>query len=403
MLDKNDFYPRPPRGGRPFPLPPQLPERTHFYPRPPRGGRLGFPSIAYFATRFLSTPSARRATGRLFAVCESFQFLSTPSARRATRHRQSQLHSHNYFYPRPPRGGRRLPTRAGRLTPKFLSTPSARRATFGRASLRFTTAYFYPRPPRGGRPASAPQNRCCPPHFYPRPPRGGRPSRRPRRTTPTIFLSTPSARRATLSDFDCTELLLTFLSTPSARRATICRTSWRGHLLIFLSTPSARRATSQMQRFSGSQRYFYPRPPRGGRPGTAISSLSPYIFLSTPSARRATGRGGYFALDTEISIHALREEGDGSFRFECKQMQNISIHALREEGDVTLEQRRKVFKISIHALREEGDIFSSDFQARKGISIHALREEGDSPLLIAPLHSTSFLSTPSARRATGDP
>ena len=34
-------------------------------------------------------------------------------------------------------------------------------------------------------------------------------------------------------------------------------------------------------------------------------------FLSTPSARRATKRIPYIRFDCEISIHALREEGDG--------------------------------------------------------------------------------------------
>ena len=34
----------------------------------------------------------------------------------------------------------------------------------------------------------------------------------------------------------------------------------------------------------------------------------------------------------EISIHALREEGDAD-DVECQRRENISIHALREEGD----------------------------------------------------------------------
>ena len=37
-----------------------------------------------------------------------------------------------------------------------------------------------------------------------------------------------------------------FLSTPSARRATWQRRHERGHQAVFLSTPSARRATSQV-------------------------------------------------------------------------------------------------------------------------------------------------------------
>ena len=65
-----------------------------------------------------------------------------------------------------------------------------------------------------------------------------------------------------------------------------------------------------MQLGATSTSYFYPRPPRGGRP-----------WGSNPLPRTKV-----------ISIHALREEGDlpvrsyGIFR-------RISIHALREEGD----------------------------------------------------------------------
>ena len=57
---------------------------SNFYPRPPRGGRPGQGVRDSEQDRFLSTPSARRATGS--------------STRR-------QLSS-GYFYPRPPRGGR---------------------------------------------------------------------------------------------------------------------------------------------------------------------------------------------------------------------------------------------------------------------------------------------------------
>ena len=65
-------------------------------------------------------------------------------------------------------------------------------------------------------------------------------------------------------------------------------------------------------RFLGSVSNFYPRPPRGGRRRGAASCLTLRVFLSTPSARRATpGRGVYPEAKPEISIHALREEGDG--------------------------------------------------------------------------------------------
>ena len=59
-----------------------------------------------------------------------------------------------------------------------------------------------------------------------------------------------------------------------------------------------------------SHRNFYPRPPRGGRPG----------------------RGGRVYAWRGISIHALREEGDVCVSVFCI-VNAISIHALREEGD----------------------------------------------------------------------
>ena len=57
--------------------------------------------------------------------------------------------------------------------------------------------YFYPRPPRGGRQARL-MSRCgIFTNFYPRPPRGGRPAYYLKKTDKGLFLSTPSARRAT--------------------------------------------------------------------------------------------------------------------------------------------------------------------------------------------------------------
>ena len=79
----------------------------NFYPRPPRGGRLNCICSNPRSLKFLSTPSARRATcdatlGKGYEV-----FLSTPSARRATRGGQERALAILNFYPRPPRGGRR--------------------------------------------------------------------------------------------------------------------------------------------------------------------------------------------------------------------------------------------------------------------------------------------------------
>ena len=100
--------------------------------------------------------------------------------------------------------------------------------------------YFYPRPPGGGRPfqlsTGLPQK-----HFYPRPPGGGR--RAP-------FFALCSICR--------------FLSTPSGWRATRTHKITEHHT-VFLSTPSGWRATHSIYQDMLKLRYFYPRPPGGGR------------------------------------------------------------------------------------------------------------------------------------------
>ena len=257
---------------------------------------------------FLSTPSARRATNQSTTALTPLVFLSTPSARRATSVLWAMTNWHRYFYPRPPRGGRRRgnggtacgsknfyprPPRGGRrarwnplvLIPVFLSTPSARRATAIDVSGQI------------GRQISIHALREEGDGFW-----------AAQRLSTTVFLSTPSARRATpgrltfaISD--------SFLSTPSARRATE-GSEGNYKYYIFLSTPSARRATSYASASKSCEHDFYPRPPRGGRLRVDKDKLDAMQFLSTPSARRATGTVRVHLPGLQISIHALREEGD---------------------------------------------------------------------------------------------
>ena len=78
---------------------------------------------------FLSTPSARRATQA--ARAEERQ---APISIHALREEGDKLceevkNKAEYFYPRPPRGGRRGYGVAEFQGTRFLSTPSARRAT----------------------------------------------------------------------------------------------------------------------------------------------------------------------------------------------------------------------------------------------------------------------------------
>ena len=63
------------------------------------------------------------------------------------------------------------------------------------------------------------------------------------------------------------------------------------------------------------------------------SPLPTTKFLSTPSVRRATlNRTTQTTKEIQISIHALREEGDIIENGKSATWA-ISIHALREEGD----------------------------------------------------------------------
>ena len=168
------------------------------------------------------------------------------------------------------------------------------------------------------------------------------------------FLSTPSARRATERTIEIKDFQL--ISIHALREEGDCTPSLKmDPHTRFLSTPSARRATTTTAWTPRARPYFYPRPPRGGRPNNLRYLDGITVFLSTPSARRATSNDWLWDDFSFISIHALREEGDVRFfAFCCHPL--ISIHALREEGDSsTFCSTRWPSRISIHALREEGD------------------------------------------------
>ncbi len=102
-----------------------------------------------------------------------------------------------------------------------------------------------------------------------------------------IFLSTPSARRATepgklkAANSMISIHALREEGDVDAGKATIMAN-------LFLSTPSARRATFLL----------------------LMVLTSFMVFLSTPSARRATDDLLPRSPRARISIHALREEGD---------------------------------------------------------------------------------------------
>ena len=162
----------------------------NFYPRPPRGGRPRYAARIAGSAKFLSTPSARRAThhpghhrqpepisihalreeGDAAALCNADAAAISIHALREEGDVQllspaPKINAH--FYPRPrssPRcGGCPISIHALREEGDPMSSWCA-----------LATPNFYPRPPRGGRPGCQHRQQQSDRYFYPRPPRGGR-------------------------------------------------------------------------------------------------------------------------------------------------------------------------------------------------------------------------------------
>ena len=80
--------------------------------------------------------------------------------------------------------------------------------------------------------------------------------------------------------------------------------------VLFLSTPSARRATPPVHRWRAGMCYFYPRPPRGGRHGRCVQLLNQRIISIHALREEGDSITSEDLRCIRISIHALREEGD---------------------------------------------------------------------------------------------
>ena len=171
----------------------------------------------------------------------------------------------------------------------------------------------------------------------------------------------------------------------------------------FLSTPSARRATRYNRWTKRLHNHFYPRPPRGGRRDRHSKFKSITRFLSTPSARRATSAEAAANRAWQISIHALREEGDNSFQ--CSQSSRLDFYPRPPRGgrlrhSSKLQQDKGYF----YPRPPRGGRPSLAFSllCNREISIHALREEGDGCSIDLGHIVDVFLPTPSARRAPAE-
>ena len=197
------------------------------------------------------------------------------------------IHEYHNFYPRPPRGGRLITMHPFLHYHKFLSTPSARRATHPVDCPRFLIsisihalreegdlgdsyykehkeisihalreegdanykAMFFKalrisiHALREEGDVQNPSQRILYKYFYPRPPRGGR------------------LENATAMNFNSTISIHALREEGDQKFLKRLRKAYK-----FLSTPSARRATTIRMETGRKITDFYPRPPRGGRP-----------------------------------------------------------------------------------------------------------------------------------------
>ena len=147
--------------------------------------------------KFLSTPSTRRATvlanAVLICIAISIHALreegDPPLAHRTETDAAISIHA---LHEEGDAAGR-----SPNIHPEpFLSTSSARRATIRRRNAeRSQYISIHALREEGDRSCTRCRGRAA--DFYPRPPRGGRPIKGPDSVRYSIFLSTPSARRAT--------------------------------------------------------------------------------------------------------------------------------------------------------------------------------------------------------------
>ena len=261
-IPAQNFYPRPPRGGRHGRA--EVDRFLHtFYPRPPRGGRqedlVEAGRISQISIHALREEGDEQNFLRVRPLDISIHALREE--------------------------GDRVGSMAPVMAVLFLSTPSARRATTSPSPASLQICYFYPRPPRGGRRLPGDDGMMLASNFYPRPPRGGRPKQSPAAIGFKIFLSTPSARRATIFHEDAdTALMISIHALREEGRPF----SQQGFAVVGISIHALREegdpcfvAQPLFQQISihalreegdpgrprnGHDRgHFYPRPPRGGR------------------------------------------------------------------------------------------------------------------------------------------
>ena len=239
-----------------------------------------------YREKFLPTPSARRATQQISDYVDWLD-ISTHALREE--------------------GDERAPPLA-HWAQAFLPTPSARRATSCLFLPLHQNFNFYPRPPRGGRPWIATN------------------------LSATSAISTHALREeGDRPSISRGESMSVFLPTPSARRATQRYPNWL--CVQGISTHALREEGDS----------------RGCRAG-GCRSISTHALREEGDVR-PLGRKRF----GEISTHALREEGDTQKNKKAAADQKFLPTPSARRATLMRELAIRIKDISTHALREEGD------------------------------------------------
>ena len=151
-------------------------------------------------------------------------------------------------------------------------------------------------------------------YFYPRPPCGGRLARRVTISTTTTFLSTSPLRGTTCYSPEDAATIRISIHVPLAGD------DYHWHWC------------------RNKPKYFYPRPPCGGRRGRCVCTLNRSPFLSTSPLRGTTGYTVLFRDYPNISIH-VPLAGDDSEEMPTQAEIEISIHVpLAGDDDTRLRK-----------------------------------------------------------------
>ena len=214
----------------------------------------------------------------------------------------------------------------------FLSTLPARGATCIPPVSASDRVYFYPRSPRGERRIRSSWKRTKT-NFYPRSPRGERlDEAMPPRLDDRISIHAPREG----SDQRLLEghAVPGYISIHAPREGSDGTFSIRdGMPSAFLSTLPARGATRSRPGRQRPTAHFYPRSPRGERRGS-LDADAEFQVISIHAPREGSDQASLPPFPQRaISIHAPRE-GSDLFAALSDRRADISIHAPREGSDL---------------------------------------------------------------------